>query len=138
MYGKALFGNQPRKENVNVGDIVRISNVKGDFAKGYHPNWSEEHFVIRAKKDMPGGKRQYFLKEEDDANIKGENLQGAFNKEEIQRITKNRYRIKVLKSRKVGRGRKEYFVEWIGWPAKYNSWISQAQLTAIKGHGERV
>ena len=34
-----------------VGDHVRISKYKNDFAKGYTPNWSEEVFVIKKVKN---------------------------------------------------------------------------------------
>ena len=30
-----------------IGDLVRISEYKSNFAKGYIPNWSEEFFVIK-------------------------------------------------------------------------------------------
>ena len=33
-----------------VGDIIRISNYKNTFAKGYTPNCSKEVFVIREVK----------------------------------------------------------------------------------------
>ena len=34
-----------------IGDIVRISEYKNIFAKGYVPNWSEEVFVITKVKN---------------------------------------------------------------------------------------
>ena len=34
-----------------VGDLVRISEYKNIFAKGYTPNWSEEVFVIKKVKN---------------------------------------------------------------------------------------
>ena len=30
-----------------IGGIVRTSNYKSMFAKGYVPNWSEEVFVVK-------------------------------------------------------------------------------------------
>ena len=37
-----------------VGDHVRISKFKNVFAKGYTPNWSEEIFVKKIKKQCLG------------------------------------------------------------------------------------
>ena len=34
-----------------VGDHIRISKYKNNFAKGYPPNWSEEFFVIEIIKN---------------------------------------------------------------------------------------
>jgi len=138
MYGDSMAVGSSSSENLREGTKVRISNVKGVFDKGYFPNWSEQHFNVTKIKSKPGGNQpQYYLNEYD-----GEPVTGAFYREEIQPISKNRYRIRVLQERGVrgrgGKGRKEYFVEWIGWPAKYNSWITQDQLTAIKPHGERI
>ena len=36
---------------LKVGDHVRTSKYKNDFAKGYAPNWSEEVFVIKKIKN---------------------------------------------------------------------------------------
>ena len=39
-----------------IGDIVRISKYKPDFAKSYVPNWSDEVFVIKKiKTAVPWG-----------------------------------------------------------------------------------
>ena len=34
-----------------IEDVVKISNYKNIFAKGYAPNWSEEVFVIKRVKN---------------------------------------------------------------------------------------
>ena len=36
-----------------IGDIVRISNYKNIFAKGYVPNWSEVFVIKKVKKTVP-------------------------------------------------------------------------------------
>ena len=38
-----------------VGDHVRISKYKNNFAKGYMPNWSEEIFIIKKLKILYHG-----------------------------------------------------------------------------------
>ena len=40
-----------------IGDIVRISEYKNIFAKGYTPNWSEEVFVIKKVKNAVSWRR---------------------------------------------------------------------------------
>ena len=37
---------KPTQIRVKVGDNVRISKYKKNFAKGYTPNWSKQVFVI--------------------------------------------------------------------------------------------
>ena len=38
--------NIEKDPKFNVGDHLRMSKHKNNFAKGYVPNWSEEVFVI--------------------------------------------------------------------------------------------
>ena len=46
--GKEVNDKDPK---FKVGDHVRISKYKKNFAKGYTPNWSEESFVIKETKN---------------------------------------------------------------------------------------
>ena len=122
-----LYGNQVsrRPYKFKVGDQVRISKAKGVFEKGYLPNWSEEMFTVY--KRIPRNPPVYKIKEYD-----GEELEGTFYEEELQRVqTKGDeevYKIeKILKTRK--RGKKvEYFVKWLGYPEKYNSWVLKSDV----------
>ena len=99
------------------GTMVRVSKVKGNFDKGYVPNWSEEHFLVESSKQSP--RTVYKLKDK-----LGEEVTGAWYPEELQPIQKNKYLIdEVLKRRKGPRGKPEIFVHWKGWPSKFNSWI---------------
>ena len=41
---KEINNNDPK---FKTGDLVRMSNDKNIFTKGYIPNWSEEIFVIK-------------------------------------------------------------------------------------------
>ena len=47
-FGKEVDDKGPK---LKVGDHVRTSKYKNDFAKGYTPNWSEEVFVIKKIKN---------------------------------------------------------------------------------------
>ena len=122
-----LYGNPfPRRGYAfDVGDEVRISKSKGLFEKGYLPNWSEEIFTI--SKRLPRNPPVYKVKEYD-----GDELEGTFYKQELQHVkTKGKdevYKIEtIVKKRK--RGKKEqYFVKWLGYPEKYNSWIDKSDI----------
>ena len=108
------------------GKRVRISKVKEIFHKGYLPNWSEEDFVV--KSETRKGKPVYKLKDKF-----GEDIKGEFYPEEVQPIEQNEYRIeKVLQKRKAGKGIKEYFIKWKGWPSKFNSWISEKDFSILR------
>ena len=125
LYGK-IRRKLPKKTNMNPGSKVRISKVKGVFEKGYVPNWSEEHFHI--KKKISKGHPVFKI-----ADDLGDDIKGEFYNEELQPITENRYLVeKVLRKRNSSSGLKEFFIKWKGWPAKFNSWITEKDFEEIR------
>ena len=123
-----LYG---KKKNTSVkksrlGQKVRINKIKGVFAKGYVPNWSEEHFHV--KKEVAKKRPVYRLTDD-----QGDDIKGEFYEEEIQPIEENRYLIeRFLKKKKEPSGKYLYFVKWKGWPSKFNSWIPEKLFTKLR------
>ena len=65
-----------------VGDQVRISKYKKNFAKGYIPNWSEDLFAIKkVKNTVPC---TYVIND-----LNGEEIIGTFYKKELQKTNQN-------------------------------------------------
>lgn len=118
-----------RKPKYSVGNLVRISRTKGTFEKGYEANWSEEIFkIIKILKH-----RKPPVYELEDLN--GELIDGIFYEEELSVIEKDltntEYIIdKILKTSGKGK-KKKYFVSWVGYPSKFNSWIPASNLKKI-------
>ncbi|KAL3093283.1 hypothetical protein niasHS_005178 [Heterodera schachtii] len=59
-----------------AGDIVRISKEKGDFSKGYFPNFTDELF--RISKVNPTDPPSYRIRDQD-----GEDIRGIFYEQEL-------------------------------------------------------
>jgi len=124
---KTYFKNDeiidPLIPKFNVDDYVRISRIKGIFEKGYLPNWTRA--VYQVVKVLNTDPITYTLKEEDDTV-----LQGAFYENEMQLTSKPEFFEieKVLKTRVV-KGKKEYFVKFLGYDDKYNSWVDNTKPT---------
>ena len=123
---RRLYGDGSRDahepSSLKRGQMVRISRWKGDFEKGYMPNWSAEDFhvenVIRHPHTM------YELRDNDD-----ESVRGAFYHKEVQPIRTNKIFVDKVLRRRTTRGRvRELFVKWKGWPARFNSWIIEHEL----------
>ena len=102
----------------NVGDTVRISMSARPFRKGYLPNWTTELFTVSAR--IPRHPPVYKLKDYD-----GEELQGTFYEQELQRVLKkdNVYKVETVLATRKRRGHTEYFVKWLRYPDKFNSWV---------------
>ena len=125
-----LYGERekegPVKYKFEVGDQVRISKMKRRFEKGYLPNFSKEIFTV--SQQIPRHPPVYKLKDYDQ-----EELSGTFYNEELQKVIKEDdvYEVeKVLKTRGTGKN-KEVFVKWLGYPAKFNSWIPASEVKDI-------
>ena len=100
-----------------VGDHMRISKYKNNFAKGYTPNWFEEAFVMKKIKNIVSW--TYVI---DDLN--GEEITGTFYEKELKKIDQQEFRIeKVIKKK----GDKLY-VKWKGYDNSFNSWIDKKDL----------
>ena len=102
---------------IPIGSRVRISKTKRVFEKGYLPSWTFELFTI--SKIIHTRPITYKLKDDN-----GEELEGSFYYAELQQVgDKEVYKIsRILKTRRV-KGRKEYLIEWFGYPTSFNSWI---------------
>ena len=118
-----LYGNESMrstKYKFNIGDQVRISKTRRTFKKGYLPNWTEEVFTITER--IPRQPPVY--------NI----LDGTFYEQELERVHKSEtdyYRVeKVLRTRMRNK-RKEYFVKWLGYPEKFNSWVPAEHVKGV-------
>ena len=104
---------------LQVGDTVHISKARRTFKKGYLPHWSEEIFTIVERK---GTQPPTFVL----ADYSNEILKGTFYPQELQKVTKANdiYRVeKILK-----RTKNRVFVQWQGYPSKFNSWVRVKDL----------
>ena len=111
-----------------VGDKVRISHLKSAFLREYDNKWSYEIFkIIRryVRQDQP----IYVI-----SDWFGEKIEGTFYQRELQKVDTNQkpWRVEeVLDTDGVGRNRR-YLVKWLGWPKKFNSWISVTDYQKLK------
>jgi transposase InsO family protein len=111
-----------KRKSVKAGELVRISRWKGNFEKGYMPNWSKETFHVAKAIRQPHPMYEIHDKE-------GEELAGHFYEKELQHVKSGEYVVeKVLKQRTLEDGTIEVFVKWEGWPTEYNSWITKDAL----------
>ncbi|KAL3102919.1 hypothetical protein niasHT_022952 [Heterodera trifolii] len=107
---RALFGRHNKRPKFLPGQTVRMSIAKGQFEKGYVPNYGDEILEIesvkRHKKPM-----QYKLRD-----AKGEKFKGFFYPEElapVRRDAETTYRIeRVFRKRKTPDGTMEVLVKF--------------------------
>ena len=115
--------NTKQEPKLHVGDHVRISREKSVFEKGYEKNWSREIFKI--VKVLRRDKVVYEL-----VDLADEPVVGTFYQLELQKVSlPDAYKIQqVLRTK--GKGDKRMLlVKWAGYPDKFNSWISERDLT---------
>jgi hypothetical protein len=117
---------KPLRIKYKLGDIVRITKDKGQFTKGYYPNFTDELFKIaQVKRTNPPSYRI--------TDLRGEEIKGIFYTQELVRTSEETaHRAEVLKTR-VRKGVKEHLVRWIGYPDTHNSWIKDSDLVNSDG-----
>ena len=72
-----------------LGDYVRLHKLKGTFAKGYLPNWTEEIFTV--SRVMADQSPPIFKVKDHDGN----EIEGAFYEQELNLVKKSKtYRIR--------------------------------------------
>lgn len=122
LYESQTFKKSNIKPKLNVGDTVRISKEKLRFEKGYEQNWTREIFTIH--KILPRSPTVYKRKD-----LTGEIIQGTFYEQELQKVSDSGFYPveKILKKRK-RQGKTEYFVKFLGYPEKFNTWVQDVKM----------
>ncbi len=119
LYKDTIVASAP-DPNLKIGDQVRMAIRKHAFSRSFHQLWTEEVFKITGiQKRTPYP--VYTVSEAD-----GTAISGTFYARELQKVVPDDiYTIeKVLKTRHRRGHPKEYFVQWRGYPASYNSWTT--------------
>lgn len=115
------------RDDICVGDQVRISKVKSVFAKGYLPNWTEEIFTVVnvMRKNKP-----FMYKLKDYSN---EVVEGSFYRHEIQPVTKTDdvYLVERVIRRERRHGEQWCLVKWQGYPSSMNSWVRKLDINIV-------
>ena len=107
---------------------MRISQLRISFQREYDNKWSYEIFKITdcfIQQDQPIYEMSDWF---------GERIEGTFYQKELQKVDINQkpWKIEnVLDTDGVGRNTK-YKVKWLGWPIKFNSWISISEYNKLK------
>lgn len=111
-----------------IGDLVRISHLKGTFQKGYQEKWTVEYFKV-ANRFKRGNQDIYKL-----IDMLGDEIHGTFYRYELQKVMKSdtdTYKVEKIIKRRKWKGRKQVLVKWLGWPAKFNSWVDDTDIRVI-------
>lgn len=129
LYGKDPPRHHARIDKIKKGDLVRISKVKGQFEKGYLPNWSREEFIVD-KINNKFSPAMVSLKDH-----RGEVIEGNFYIDEIQKIRRQRdddvYEVEKVIRQKRENGEVWYFVKWLGYDDSFNSWVRKRDVTQV-------
>jgi len=128
MYVNTAKSLSKNKFTFKVGDLVRISHEKRVFSRDYENKWTRELFKISSRK-MRANIPIYKL-----VDFHDEPIEGTFYASELQLVRKqpdDMWHIeRVIKSRGA-KGKKQYFVSWMGWPKSFNTWINEKDMITL-------
>ena len=124
--GKAKVIRKPFR--FKLGDHVRITYIRNPFTREYDEKWTGEIFKI-SQRILRGGLPVYRIKDFNDDEIKGTFYQSELQKTSIK--DDDMWKVEtIIKSRGKGQN-KQYFVKWLHWPKKFNSWISARDVNNL-------
>ena len=107
-----------------VGDKVRISRKKDFFEKESSENWTEE--ILNVYKINHSNPITYVLKD-----YLGNELNGTFYKEELQKTDLEEYRIQKILKERIFNGRKQYWAKFMGYTDEFNDWVNAEDIEDI-------
>lgn len=115
------------KNDIRVGQKVRISKVRSIFAKSYLPLWTEEIFTVASiqRKYSP---ITYTLKD-----YNGDLIEGSFYRQEIQPVIKKDdvFLVEKVIRKQRRSGEMWCLVKWKGYPNSFNSWVRQSDMQDV-------
>ena len=104
------FGGKTLTPKFSIGDNARITKKKKIFDKGYTQRWTEEVFTIsNIQLTIPV---TYKI-----TDYNGEEIQGSFYEDELQKTSQNTFRIEKILRRKGDKS----LVKWMGYSDAFNS-----------------
>ncbi|KAJ8917908.1 hypothetical protein NQ315_002601 [Exocentrus adspersus] len=114
----ALLPKIVHKYNNTRHRTINMNKYQEAFAKGYTPNWSNEIFIIRkVNYTYPP---TYLL-----ADQNGQDIEGSFYKEELQKTLHNDVYLIEKVVRKKGN---KLLVKWLGFDKRHNSWVDKTDM----------
>lgn len=119
---------KPQSFKYKVGDKVRLSHTRNIFTREYDQKWTGEVFIV-SERFRRIGVPIYRVTDYDK-----EDITGTFYQSELQKVALDDdalFKIeKILKE--TGKGdTKKYFVKWLYWPKKFNSWVNAKGLEPV-------
>ena len=115
----------------NINEFVRLNYKTHPFTRDFDQRWTTELFKI-VQRSPAQGLPSYKLEDYD-----GEPIIGSFYEPELQKVNTEKddlFKVrKILRSKGKGKHR-QHFVNWLGWPDKFNSWVKS---TDIKKYSSR-
>ena len=118
-----------KKPKYKVGDKVRIHGFRNIYTRGFYQSYTTEFFTIVRVKSFPLNRSRYYLRD-----IKGEILSAVFFENELSLFIPTKdtfYNIEKIIDERMYRGKKQYLIQWEGWPSTYNSWEYASNIINI-------
>lgn len=127
-FSRPIQPTKQQKFRFRKGDSVRITHLRNKFTREYDQRWTGEVFTV-AQRFYRGTTPIYKLKD-----YHSDPILGSFYSSELAPVYLEDdalFKIeRVVKER--GRGtNKQYFVKWLYWPERFNSWVKADTVKAI-------
>lgn len=111
-----------------VGDKVRLTYLRNIFTREYDQKWTGEVFTISERFKRLGSPIYRVV------DYDKEPITGTFYQSELQKVDMDDdalFKIEKIEKERGKGNNKEYFVKWLYWPKKFNSWVKASDLQSV-------
>lgn len=122
---RELLKAKVKKPKLSIETDVRIPYKSEPFQRGFYPNWTD--VVYKISQGTPDIVKPYYKI----SDIEGNVLKQKFYPDQLQQISSDIYRIEKVLKRRIKNKQIQYFVKWLGYPSKFNSWVPSADITSL-------
>ena len=110
------FGGKTLIPKFSIGDNVRITKKNTTFDKGYTQRWTEVFTISKIQLTIPV---TYKI-----TNYNGEEIQGSFYEQELEKTSQDVFRIEKILRRKGDKS----LVKWMEYSDAFNSWVDNKAI----------
>jgi hypothetical protein len=112
--------------------VITLIYIRNPFAREYDEKWTGDVFKI-SQRIIRGGLPVYRIKDFNDDEIKGTFYQSELQKKDVK--DDDLWKMEQILKTRGKRRHKQYFVKWLHWASKFNSWIPASNVQNLRENG---
>ncbi len=125
-YSKSVLQKHNKNTEHPLNAVVRVELEKTRFTRGYHAQFTNELFYVRAI-----DRRKPIVMYDLTSTATGQQIEGSYYPHELSRYRGTVFKINKTLDRRVKGGRREILVNWLNMPEDRQDWVLEKNVENI-------